>query len=129
MRSRQFHQNLVGLRSQAQEDPAPIGLIALAPHESRSRQPIDQFDRRLRLQEQVLGEFMDGHAAVGGQPANRKDRLVLLRRKTGLARRFLAERQECPQGAPERGEGGIVLLIQLFVFDPPLLPVAHRFPP
>ena len=43
-----------------------------------SGQPVDQFDGAVVADQQVVGEFADGHLSTGALPPDRQDRLMLL---------------------------------------------------
>ena len=58
MLRRKFFEQPVGLRGERERDPAAIGPVALAPHEARILQAVDQLDRGLRLQQKLPGDIL-----------------------------------------------------------------------
>lgn len=90
---------------ESDDDAAAVGIVPLALHEALPGGAVDQFDGAVVVQQQAIREVADGHRLIVGEAAQGQEELVLLRLKSGLARRLLAEMEEAAEAIAEFGQG------------------------
>lgn len=95
-------------RGQFEVDAATIDARGKAAHELAADEAINETHDAMMAKLQPLGQFADGGRVTAGKALDGEQRLMLLRRETGGARRFLAEMEEARQGVAEGGEHFVV---------------------
>lgn len=100
------------MRRQDYSDFTSVSCIVFAKDQAILVQPFHQFGCAVRLQEETVGQIADEHAPIPCSSDCQKS-LVLLRRKSSLARGLLGEAQEAAKLVTEPCQSGIIFLIDL----------------
>ena len=101
MIKRKLLQNSFTVRSNVQQDLAPVLTAAPAADKACGLQAVYQFHRAVVANLQPFRQFRDPWTDLPGQPFDCQQELVLLGLKSGFARRLLAEMQKSADEAPE----------------------------
>jgi hypothetical protein len=88
-------------------DPVVVAVLKPADEPSALR-PVDQADRAVMAQEQVLGHVADRRAAPIGMTSNGEQQLVLGRRDAGRLGLLLAPAQEAAEPGTELEQPPVV---------------------
>lgn len=104
---RQNRQDIKCLWCQSEQSPPAIGLRQLAANKTQCLEPVYQLGRGVRFHDQAPCNISD-RRFVGRRPADRQQRLVLLRLQPRFRCLGLAENLEAPQRVPEFGQCGII---------------------
>src|SRR4051794_26434510 len=94
MQSRETAERFRPLPSQADTDLAPIAIPPRPFYQPVSFQAVEQSDRAVVPEDEVLRESSDRRFLIFAKSLNRQHHLVLLGLQPFAARRFLAELQE-----------------------------------
>ena len=74
------------------------------------REPIHQANGAVVLEMKLPGQLADLGVVASRKTLDRQQRLMLLRRQAGVARRFLAEREKAAERVAQHGERFVVRL-------------------
>jgi ABC-type branched-subunit amino acid transport system ATPase component len=88
---------------------APVGARDHPRHEALLHQPVDEADRAVVLDEELLGEVADRHRPLVRPAPHDQHRLILLSAEAEVRGGALAEAQERAQGATPRRQLRVVL--------------------
>jgi hypothetical protein len=95
-------QDLLAPGGQPDPDEPPVAGIGAAPHETGYLSPIDQFDRAVMPQQQVIREIPHGRRLVAGMTLDRYEQLMLDMGQPGFASLIFTPALEPAQAAAER---------------------------
>lgn len=110
MGERELPEHALAFGGDVDQDLAMIVGMAQPPEHAEGNHPVDQSADRVMLELQLPRQISDRREAVGGQPLDGEQQLMLLRLKPGAAGRLLAEHQESAEKVAEpreRDEVGI----------------------
>jgi len=108
VRRRKLFDPRLAQRRQPHLDPPSVGFGPRAAHKALANQTVDEANRAMVAQLEALGELANRDEIASGKPLDRKQGLVLLRRKACSARGIPAEPVESAQGMAQFGEQLVV---------------------
>ena len=107
-------EQIIGLRSQAQQGAAPVGSGSFPDDQPQCFQPVDETSGAVRLEDQTFGDQTDGWL-FRTSASDREQSLVLLGREPDLDRLVLAEGLEATDRMAKRCQRFIVGIFQRLV--------------
>lgn len=104
MRRGQLFQHFFAPHGQMDEHQASICGRVRTSHQFIMHQPVNQPHGAMVAQLQAFGQFTDGNLLTSREALDGEQRLMLLGREAGSARRLFAEVEELPEGVTKRRE-------------------------
>ena len=96
---------------------AVIGGVGLAAHEPRSLSSVEELDRGVMAEQEMVGEVADGGIAV--VPPDGEQQLVLGRGEAGGLGLLLAPVEEPPQAVSEPQEASVLRVVEVHQYIVP----------
>jgi hypothetical protein len=103
VQKRQLLEDLLTMRSQLDQDFAPVVLAVAAQNSATFDQTIDQFHCAVMAETQTFRQSFDCRTSASRQTFQGQQKLVLLRLNAVQARRLFAELQKLADMMPELG--------------------------
>jgi hypothetical protein len=99
---------LLAVGGKADPDHAAIILIGSAPHQARGLGAVNELDRAVMAQQEIVRYVADGRRLATRVTFDRQQQLVLRGREASLDCLFLAPAEELPQAGPEREQALVI---------------------